>query len=90
MRPATTIKGKSPEEVGDIPDLRQGKQHGYIEVYESSPYLESRLIMPRNLFLISAISNTRQNLFIVTEDKADANQSLVVSNYTAGSKFRAN
>lgn len=40
-------------------DLSEERVYGYIELYESCPFQEARIIPPRNLFNVQHVKNNR-------------------------------
>lgn len=47
-------------------DTRQEQVFGYLEVLESSPFLESRIIKPKNMFRITSAANSGDVKVVVT------------------------
>ena len=70
-------------------DWREQEIVKFFRLNESTPYFNSRTVMPRNLFSIEGLSNDAETWFVIDEDIANIDRSSFSVNYTRDAIFRA-
>ena len=58
--------------------------YAYVVVNETTPWTETRVIMPRNMFEPTPLGNSGEVFFVIEEDQASVDHSDFQVNYTAG------
>ena len=72
-------------------DWRQTYVKPYFRMFEETPFISRRIILPRNIFEIVDMKNNNETapIYIIEEDVAFVNTSRIMINYTVGDTFRS-